>query len=132
MKRFFPKHTLPYQAITLPIYFSICLVYPPMCHSLAQFIGALAVNLYSAALKDMDAGYMPLSQELAAPHVAQWFYGLSPTSSFRDVLLSIRADDVFHATFNQVCFEAHCKHPVAAMEKHLDLLHNAHVKGGQQ
>lgn len=38
-----PIHT--HQAIVLPIYFSICLVYPPMCHSVAKMIDALAVRL---------------------------------------------------------------------------------------
>lgn len=90
------------QAITLPIYLSICLVYPPMCHALAQFIGGLAIRLYSEvgcfwlfvfglissvippivhpkfhsiqALADFNANYMPHMSEMVAPPVAQWFY----------------------------------------------------------
>ena len=137
------------QAITLPVYFSICLVYPPMCHALAQFIGGLAIRLYSEvgcfwlfvfglkssvippivhlkfhsiqALADFNANYMPHTSEMVAPPVAQCFYGLGPNAPFRDVLLCIRAHDMFHSVFNQVSYECHCMHPTSAMEPYLDL-----------
>ena len=83
------------QAVTLPIYFGLCVIYPPMCHPLAKIIGGLAVRLYSTALDDMDAWHMPRLTELHAPIIAQWFYGLGPSASIRDVFLCIRADDVF-------------------------------------
>lgn len=112
--------------MALPIYFGICLVYPPLCHAIAPFIGDLAVRLYTTAISDIDAKHMPrMAGELIAPPVAQWFYGLEANPPFRDVLLCIRADDVFHTAFNEVCYEMHCAHPVASIARHLEL----HGKG---
>jgi len=99
-----------------------------MCHSLAKFIGGLAVRLYSTALDDMDAGHMPCLTELHAPIIAQWFYGLGPSASIRDVFLCIRADDVFHTMFNEVCYETSCSRPLATVEPLLDLK-DEHAKG---
>lgn len=65
---------------------------------------------------------------MKAPYLAQWFYGLSPDAPFTDVLLCIRADDVFHSLFNEICYECHCVHPASVLEKHLDL-QDVHVKG---
>ena len=92
-----------------------------MCHAIAEFIGGLAIRLYSDALADFSPASMPHMTEMRAPPIAQWFYGLATVAPFRDVLLCIRAVDVFHAVFNQVCYECHCVHPATAMEPYLDL-----------
>lgn len=66
------------QAILLPIYFTTCLIHPPLCHAGARFVGTLAIQLYTDALIAAEKGKddMPQSLSIRAPPIARWFYGL--------------------------------------------------------
>ena len=65
----------------LPIYCTTCLIYAPLCHSGARFVGTLAIQLYTDAIHAADKGDMPQTRSISAPAIAQWFYGLRVRTS---------------------------------------------------
>jgi hypothetical protein len=68
-----------------------------------RFVGYLeeeAVKTYSNLIKEIDEGKLPLFKSLKAPKEAIRYWGLPEGATFRDVILSIRADEILHREFN--------------------------------
>lgn len=51
-------------------------------------------------IKQLDEGKLPLWKELKAPKEAIEYYNLNPNAKLRDVILSIRADEICHREVN--------------------------------
>lgn len=99
------------------------LLYPPLVLSIDRHMNAYATQVHTDALHALDKKDNQMSRidTATAPPQAQWFWSLPAHAPFRDVLLSIRADDTCHSLANDVALD-HRKHPVAAMERYLDLM----------
>ena len=68
-----------------------------------RFVGYLeeeAVKTYTQILKDLDEGNLPIWANIPAPPEAIKYWGLAYDAKFRDVIVSIRADEVAHREFN--------------------------------
>jgi hypothetical protein len=59
-----------------------------------------AVKTYTQIIKDLDDGKLPLWEDLPASKEAIRYWGLEENAKFRDVIVSIRADEVSHREFN--------------------------------
>lgn len=116
------------QAMIMPVYFLVCLVYPPLALSIARFVAAHATHFYSDTLTALEKGEMPRVAAMKIPPVAAWFYNLPAGARFRELLLNIRADDAFHSFYNEICLECQCDQPVLRMAKYL----TSEDRGGKQ
>ena len=58
------------------------------------------MKTYTQILKDLDEGNLPIWTDIPAPPEAIRYWGLAYNATFRDVILSIRADEVSHREFN--------------------------------
>ncbi len=104
------------QAVALPLYFTIGLVYPQLCCSVARISSAFMVRFYTGALTESDDREMPHIKAMEAQPVAMWFYKLPMGSPFDRVLKCMRADEYFNTIFNELCNKATFSPPMA---KHL-------------
>jgi len=73
---------------------------PTTAHRFVGYLEEEAVKTYTQVIKDLDDGKLPLWEDMPAPHTAIKYWGLAENASFRDVLISIRADEVSHREFN--------------------------------
>jgi len=110
------------QAVALPLYFTIDLVYPQLYHSVARISSATMVKFYTVALTELDEREMTHIKAMEAPPVAMWFYKLPMGSRFDLALKCMRADEYFNTVFNEVCNKATfslpmCNHFVTAQRK---------------
>jgi len=78
----------------------IYLLSPTTAHRFVGYLEEEAVKTYTQIIKDLDEGKLPLWEELPAPQEAIKYWGLSNDAKFRDVIISIRADEVSHREFN--------------------------------
>ena len=58
------------------------------------------MHTYTILLKQLDEGKLPNWQTMKAPQEAIDYYNLKPEAKLRDVILSIRADEVCHREVN--------------------------------
>lgn len=76
------------------------LLSPTTAHRFVGYLEEEAVKTYTQIIKDLDEGKLPLWEELPAPQEAIKYWGLAYNAKFRDVIVSIRADEVSHREFN--------------------------------
>jgi hypothetical protein len=81
-------------------YFFAYLVSPALCHRFVGYLEEEAVYTYTVMIKSMDEGNLPLFEQMKAPIEAIEYYNLDPDASYRDLLLSIRADEACHRELN--------------------------------
>eukprot|EP00347_Sterkiella_histriomuscorum_P006841 403351227 len=87
------------QGVFWNFYFLWYLISPRFCHRFVGYLEEEAVHTYSIFLKQMDAGYLP-EFNVQASKMARDYYQLSDDATFRDMVLSIRADESVHREFN--------------------------------
>jgi demethoxyubiquinone hydroxylase (CLK1/Coq7/Cat5 family) len=78
----------------------VYLISPTTAHRFVGYLEEEAVKTYTQIIKDMDDGNLPLWEDLAAPQEAIKYWGLEENAKFRDVIVSIRADEVSHREYN--------------------------------
>jgi hypothetical protein len=82
--------------------FFICyLVSPRTCHRFVGYLEEEAVNTYTRALADLDAGKLPHWRNLKAPEIAISYWDMPEGHRMmKDLLLYIRADEAKHREVN--------------------------------
>lgn len=81
-------------------YSLLYIVSPTTAHRFVGYLEEEAVKTYTQIIKDLDEGKLPLWEDLPAPQDAIRYWGLDENAKFRDVIVSIRADEVSHREFN--------------------------------
>ncbi|CAM9958981.1 unnamed protein product [Phaeothamnion confervicola] len=77
-------------------FFFTYLVSPRSCHRFVGYVEEEAVNTYTTLLADIDAGKLPLFENLDAPAIGKSYWSLAPDAKFRDLILAVRADEANH------------------------------------
>lgn len=88
------------QGIFANCFFFTYLFSPSLCHRFVGYLEEEAVKTYTHALADLDAGKLPLWENMPAPPVAIRYWKLEEDAMFRDVLLAVRADEACHRHVN--------------------------------
>ena len=88
------------QGVFIAGYSSLYLLSPKTAHRFVGYLEEEAVKTYTACLKDLDAGKLPRWSTLPAPDDAKRYWYLSEDATFRDVLISVRADESMHREVN--------------------------------
>ncbi len=78
----------------------IYLLSPTTAHRFVGYLEEEAVKTYTQIIKDLDEGKLPLWEDIDAPQDAIKYWRLNNDAKFRDVIVSIRADEVSHREFN--------------------------------
>jgi hypothetical protein len=73
---------------------------PSTAHRFVAYLEEEAVKTYSQIIKDIDDGNLPHWEKMKASEDAIKYWGLPYDAKFRDVILSIRADECAHREFN--------------------------------
>ena len=74
------------------------MLWPKVCHAFVGYLEDEAVRTYTHALADIDAGRVWAGK--AAPPIAVAYWSLRPDATMRDVVLSVRADELCHSHVN--------------------------------
>jgi len=74
--------------------------FPKTSHRFVGYLEEQAVLTYTMAIKDLDEGRLEKWANLQAPSDAIKYWGLGKEAKFRDMLLSIRADEANHREYN--------------------------------
>jgi len=88
------------QAFFICFYSPLYIISPKTAHRFVGYLEEEAVKTYTNCIKELDDGKLPMFKTLETPKEAIEYWGLSEKATFRDVLLSIRADEVLHREFN--------------------------------
>ena len=88
------------QGIFYNLYFISYMMFPKYCHRFVGYLEEEAVHTYTVMLKQLDEGLIPEWSDLPAPQMAREYYNLPEDAKFRDVILSIRADESIHREVN--------------------------------
>jgi len=73
---------------------------PTTAHRFVAYLEEEAVKTYTQLLTDLDDGKLPHWEDMKASQEAIKYWGLPYDAKFRDVILSIRADECAHREFN--------------------------------
>jgi demethoxyubiquinone hydroxylase (CLK1/Coq7/Cat5 family) len=76
------------------------LLSPTTAHRFVAYLEEEAVKTYTQLLKDLDDGKLPHWEDMKASPEAIKYWGLPYNAKFRDVIISIRADECSHREFN--------------------------------
>lgn len=76
------------------------LIAPRYCHRFVGYLEEEAVHTYTVFLKQLDEGKLPEWSNMKAHDKAIEYYNLDKDAKFRDVILSIRADEAIHREVN--------------------------------
>ncbi|GLC36172.1 hypothetical protein PLESTB_001372500 [Pleodorina starrii] len=86
------------QGVFFNAYFLAYLLSPRTCHSFIGFLEEQAVQTYTHALAEIDAGRLWVDKP--APPIAMQYWGLPQGATMRDLILAVRADEACHAHVN--------------------------------
>ena len=88
------------QGIFFNAYFLFYLISPSHCHRFVGYLEEEAVHTYSTLLKAMDDGKLTHWSKKPATVEAIEYYNLPADACWRDMILSIRADEACHREVN--------------------------------
>jgi len=88
------------QFLFIVFYSSLYLLSQTTAHRFVGYLEEEAVKTYTLLLKEIDEGKLPNWKQMPAPLEAIKYWGLAENACFRDVIVSIRADEVRHREFN--------------------------------
>lgn len=97
---FFRMFIATAQGIFFNWFFLAYLISPRYCHRFVGYLEEEATRTYSVLLKHMDEGHLDDWKNMPAPKEAISYYDLPPDANFRDVILSVRADESIHREVN--------------------------------
>lgn len=78
----------------------VYLISPTIAHRFVGYLEEEAIKTYTQLIKDIDDGKLPNWEDLPAPQEAIKYWALDNNAKIRDVIISIRADEVAHREFN--------------------------------
>lgn len=99
------------QGIFLSLYSVFYALSPRHCHAFVSYLEEEAVKTYTHAVEDYDSGKIPEWKNMEVPHIAKKYWRLDDGSTFRDLLLAIRADEACHNHVNAVFAEMKADDP---------------------
>jgi len=104
------------QGVFFNTFFLMYLISPSFCHRFVGYLEEEAVNTYTRAIADLDAGFLPAWKTQVAPAIAIKYWRLPETAMLRDVLLAVRADEAIHRDANHVfaSLEKNAQNPFVA------------------
>ena len=77
------------------------LISPATCHRFVGYLEEEAVLTYTRMIADLDAGKLPMFENMIAPDIAVGYWNMPEGSrSMRDLLLYLRADESKHREVN--------------------------------
>lgn len=76
------------------------LISPRYSHRFVGYLEEEAVHTYTEMLKQIDSGCLQHWKETEAPAEVTKYYSLSTHSTYRDVVLAVRADEACHREVN--------------------------------
>ena len=83
------------------LYFFMYLISPKFSHRFVGYLEEEAVHTYTMAIESYDAGRLPMWKNRKIIPEGADYYGLDrETSTMRDLLLSVRADEACHRSLN--------------------------------
>jgi ubiquinol oxidase len=85
------------QFIFWHFYFILYVFFPKTAHRMVGYFEDQAVISYTHYLEEIDAGRTP---NIPAPKIAIDYYQLAPDATLRDVVISVRVDEIGHADVN--------------------------------
>jgi demethoxyubiquinone hydroxylase (CLK1/Coq7/Cat5 family) len=88
------------QFIFVVWYSAFYLIFPKTSHRFVGYLEEQAVKTYTQAINDLDKGLLPQWSNMKAPDDAIKYWGLSENGTFREMLVSIRADEANHREYN--------------------------------
>lgn len=88
------------QFVFFGAFFAAYLLSPRACHRFVGYLEEEAVKTYTYCLKDLDEGKLKFWENQPAPKEAISYYDLPDNATFRDVILSVRADEAMHRGVN--------------------------------
>ncbi|ODV76860.1 alternative oxidase [Suhomyces tanzawaensis NRRL Y-17324] len=89
------------QGVFCNLFFLFYLVNPKYCHRFVGYLEEEAVSTYSHLIEELDMGKLPAFDHLLVPTIAvQYWPELTDKSTFRDLILRIRADEAKHREVN--------------------------------
>ena len=90
------------QGVFTNVFFLLYLLNPRYCHRFVGYLEEEAVRTYSHLLDELAVpGKLPAFETMKIPEVAvQYWPELTPKSSFKDLILRIRADEAKHREVN--------------------------------
>jgi demethoxyubiquinone hydroxylase (CLK1/Coq7/Cat5 family) len=107
------------QAVFILGFTSAYAISPRTAHRFVGYLEEEAVKTYTNCIKDLDEGKLPLWINLKAPEQAVKYWGLPEDSSFRDVLVAVRADEVMHREVNHHLADLRPDMPVDGHKYHV-------------
>lgn len=88
------------QGVVFNSFLLLYIISSKTAHRMVGYLEEEAVKTYTHCLEDLDAGKLQYWTKLAAPQIAIEYWNLPENAKFRDVLLSIRADEAVHREVN--------------------------------
>eukprot|EP00347_Sterkiella_histriomuscorum_P015949 403355071 len=88
------------QFLLWNIFFISYLISPYYVHRFVGYMEEESIFNYTMFLKQIDSGNLKELQNMEAPQLAKDYYNLPADAKFRDMVLSIRADESLHREFN--------------------------------
>lgn len=88
------------QGVVFNNFLILYLLSSKTAHRLVGYLEEEAVKTYTHCLTDLDAGKLESWSNLPAPELAIEYWNLPKDAKFRDVLLSVRADEAVHREVN--------------------------------
>ena len=85
------------QFVFWHFYFVLYVLFPRTAHRMVGYFEEQAVISYTHYLEEIDAGR---TENIAAPQIAIDYYKLPASSTLRDVVIAVRADEQGHADVN--------------------------------
>nr|BAD93711.1 alternative oxidase 1b [Candida maltosa] len=90
------------QGVFTNVFFLLYLLNPRYCHRFVGYLEEEAVRTYTHLIEEIDTkGKLPGFENMKIPEIAvQYWPELTPESTFRDLILRIRADEAKHREVN--------------------------------
>jgi threonyl-tRNA synthetase len=88
------------QLLFISYYTTLYLISPKTAHKFVSYMAEDAFKIYSEVIKDLDEGKLPVWSLRNASKEDMRYWNLSEDAKFRDVLVAIRADKLYHREFN--------------------------------
>ena len=85
------------QGVFFNLYFLLYLISPKTAHRMVGYFEEEAIISYTEYLAGVDSGIYP---NVPAPEIAIEYWGLLPSATLHDVIVTIRADEARHREVN--------------------------------
>lgn len=107
------------QGVFYNLYFISYLLAPKYCHRFVGYLEEEAVHTYTVLLRQIDEGKIPEWADMPAPKMAREYYNLPEEATFRDVILSVRADESIHREVNHFVTDQDGETPAESEEVYI-------------